>query len=109
MTTDHQAVSHLGSHNAQVMPKRLINSLLIFLIRFYQLFISGLLGPACRFTPTCSCYAVDALAQYPLYRALPRIIYRVLRCNPFSRGGYDPLRPESSKGTVEIEPQVPLR
>jgi len=94
MTADHRAVFHPESDNSQVMPKRLLNSLLIFFIRLYQLFFSGLLGPACRFTPTCSHYAVDALVQYPLYRALPRIIYRVLRCNPFSRGGYDPLRPE---------------
>lgn len=102
MTVDHRTAAHLVSHNSQVMSDRLVNRLLIFFIRLYQLFLSGLVGPVCRFTPSCSCYAVDALAQYPIYRALPRIIYRLLRCNPFSRGGYDPLRPESSESIVQV-------
>ena len=67
-----------------------LNRVLIIFIRIYQLFLSGFLGPSCRFTPTCSCYAIDTLTQYPIHRALPRIMYRLLRCSPLSRGGYDP-------------------
>ena len=46
---------------------------------------------SCRYQPTCSNYAKEALIKLPVYIAIPRIIYRVLRCNPFSNGGYDPV------------------
>jgi putative membrane protein insertion efficiency factor len=69
----------------------LLNRVLIGLIRLYRLLLSPFFGPACRFTPSCSCYAMDVLAQYPIHRALPRILYRLLRCNPLSKGGYDPV------------------
>ncbi len=67
-------------------------------LRFYQLGISPLLGANCRFYPSCSHYALEALETFSLPKALLKIIWRVLRCNPFSAGGYDPVikSPESS-------------
>ncbi|MBI5787278.1 MAG: membrane protein insertion efficiency factor YidD [Candidatus Schekmanbacteria bacterium] len=61
-------------------------------VRFYQKFLSPLFPPACRFTPTCSQYAIDALGKYPLARALRMTIGRVLRCHPFHPGGDDPVK-----------------
>lgn len=60
-------------------------------IRFYQYAISPLLGRNCRFYPSCSQYAIEALEKLPLYKALPKIIWRILRCHPFSKGGDDPV------------------
>ena len=48
----------------------------------------------CKFEPSCSSYAVEAVKVLPLYRALPKIVYRLIRCNPFSVGGYDPVKRE---------------
>lgn len=64
--------------------------LLIGLVRVYQVTLSPLLGPACRFEPTCSRYLVEALRKYGLIRGLARGVRRVLRCHPWHPGGYDP-------------------
>lgn len=69
----------------------LINRALIAFIRLYQRYISPLFPPACRYYPSCSRYAVDALKTRWLPVAVAMIIWRLLRCNPFSRGGYDPV------------------
>lgn len=63
---------------------------LLFFIRFYQRGISPLLGPCCRFTPTCSQYAVEALERYGTWRGLGKAIRRIFRCHPWNPGGYDP-------------------
>lgn len=65
---------------------------LIFLIRGYRLFISPLLPPSCRFTPTCSEYAMEAINKYGAFRGLYLGVRRILRCHPFHAGGYDPVR-----------------
>lgn len=67
-----------------------------FLIGIYRLCISPLFPPCCRFTPSCSAYAMDALQQHSLFRALWLILTRLLRCNPFCRGGHDPVPPSAS-------------
>ena len=62
---------------------------MILLIKFYRRYISGLLGHRkCKFTPTCSEYAILAYQKYNFYL----VIWRILRCNPFGKGGYDPLK-----------------
>jgi putative membrane protein insertion efficiency factor len=58
----------------------------------YKRFISPLLPPACRFTPTCSEYAMDAVQAHGVIGGSFKALWRLLRCNPFSRGGYDPVR-----------------
>jgi hypothetical protein len=60
-------------------------------IRFYQRWLSALKPPVCRFHPTCSEYAAQALARYGLKAGLGKAILRLLRCHPLNLGGYDPL------------------
>ncbi|WP_228721527.1 MULTISPECIES: membrane protein insertion efficiency factor YidD [Desulfosediminicola] len=66
--------------------------MLLWMVRGYQYLISPLLPPSCRFTPTCSAYTIEALKKYGAIRGTYLGIRRILRCHPFSRGGYDPLR-----------------
>ena len=63
--------------------------LVIFLIELYQKFISPLTPGKCRYYPTCSNYAVMAIEKYGLIKGGAKALYRVLRCNPFSKGGVD--------------------
>ncbi|MDQ6969744.1 MAG: membrane protein insertion efficiency factor YidD [Mariprofundus sp.] len=60
-------------------------------VRFYQLFISPVLPPHCAHTPTCSQYMLDAIQRYGVGRGLWLGVKRLLRCHPFSKGGYDPV------------------
>lgn len=64
---------------------------LILPIRFYQIAISPLLGPSCRFTPTCSEYARQALIKHGPFKGLWLAIRRILRCHPWGGSGYDPV------------------
>ena len=70
---------------------RFLSWLLILPIRFYQRFISPLFPPVCRFTPTCSAYAVEALKKHGPIKGLALAIWRILRCNPWGGSGYDPV------------------
>jgi hypothetical protein len=65
---------------------------LIGLLTLYRRYVSPLTPPSCRFTPTCSRYAVDALRRYGVLKGGWLALWRVLRCNPLTRGGYDPLQ-----------------
>ena len=68
-----------------------MKTILIFCVRAYQLLVSPLLpSDTCRFYPTCSTYAVDALNKYGVLLGAWRAIKRIGRCNPFHPGGYDP-------------------
>jgi putative membrane protein insertion efficiency factor len=60
-------------------------------IRVYQRFLSPLLGPRCKYYPSCSEYAVQAIGRYGILRGAVLAAWRLLRCNPFSHGGYDPV------------------
>jgi putative membrane protein insertion efficiency factor len=60
-------------------------------LRFYKAQISPALPAACRYTPTCSEYAIEAVERYGAWRGSIMAIRRVLSCNPFARGGYDPV------------------
>jgi uncharacterized protein len=71
--------------------EKLVRTICIGLIRFYQYFISPLLPPSCRFYPTCSHYALEALAQHGLWRGLYLTLRRLGRCHPFHPGGFDPV------------------
>ncbi|MBQ4062277.1 MAG: membrane protein insertion efficiency factor YidD [Clostridia bacterium] len=61
------------------------------LIKFYKLAISPYLPNACRFTPTCSVYAMEAIEKYGALKGGFLAFKRILRCNPFCKGGYDPV------------------
>jgi len=81
---------HFGSHrNAAGIPP--MSKLLQFLIRAYQLLLSPFLGSHCRFTPSCSQYAAEAIARYGALRGSWLAIKRIGRCHPFCDGGYDPV------------------
>ena len=60
-------------------------------LRFYKAQISPALPPACRYTPTCSEYAIEAVERHGAWRGTALAIRRVISCNPFARGGYDPV------------------
>lgn len=63
----------------------------VLLIRFYQMFISPLTPPSCRFYPTCSQYALEAISRFGVLKGGWLAIRRLLKCHPFHRGGYDPV------------------
>lgn len=71
--------------------KRLPVRGLIFLIQLYRHMISPLRLPTCRFMPTCSQYAVDALTEYGLVRGIGLTLVRLAKCGPWHRGGWDPI------------------
>lgn len=72
---------------------------MIWLIRFYKKFISPLKPPCCRFTPTCSAYAIEAFQKRGFFVGMILTVWRILRCNPFCQGGYDPV-PEKGFSTM---------
>ncbi len=69
----------------------MLNKFFIALIRFYQLCISPVLGPHCRFTPTCSQYAIEAIKNHGVIRGLALTVKRISKCHPFHAGGHDPV------------------
>jgi len=71
-------------------PSRVAIAIVIGAIRVYQLTLSPLLGPACRFEPSCSRYMVEALRKYGLFKGLAKGLHRFSRCHPWNPGGYDP-------------------
>ncbi len=70
----------------------MIGRFLIRLIRLYKKYISPGLPPSCRYLPTCSDYAIDAITKYGAFKGSFMAAWRILRCNPFSKGGYDPVK-----------------
>jgi hypothetical protein len=69
-----------------------VKFVLISLLRVYKAVISPLLPPSCRFTPTCSEYAMEAVKKYGALRGMYLGVRRVLRCHPFHPGGFDPVK-----------------
>jgi len=68
-----------------------VRSVALGLISLYQRVLSPLKGPTCRFRPTCSEYAAEAIERYGVMYGGLLTVKRLMRCHPFSRGGYDPL------------------
>ncbi|MBO5214202.1 MAG: membrane protein insertion efficiency factor YidD [Clostridia bacterium] len=75
-----------------------MKSVALWLIRFYQRHISPYKPPSCKFVPTCSQYAVQALEEHGFWKGSCLAIWRILRCNPFSKGGYDPVPTKNTTG-----------
>ena len=69
-----------------------MKGLVLAALRGYKRHVSPLLPPACRYTPTCSEYALEAVERYGVLKGTALALKRLLSCNPFSRGGYDPVR-----------------
>ena len=74
-----------------------MKKLIIKLIRFYQRKISPLFGPRCRYYPTCSHYAVEAVERFGAFKGSILAVLRLLRCNPLFPGGYDPVPAKKEK------------
>ena len=70
-----------------------IDWVLIGLIRVYQIFMSPMLGQRCKYYPSCSNYAIGAIREHGPIKGIGLGAWRILRCNPFSNGGYDPVPP----------------
>jgi putative membrane protein insertion efficiency factor len=68
-----------------------MKTVLLLLLRFYRRSISPLTPPSCRFSPTCSAYAMEAIEKYGAWKGSKLAIKRILRCHPFHPGGYDPV------------------
>jgi putative membrane protein insertion efficiency factor len=81
----------LTEFQGELIIKKIFLQLFLILIRAYQYIVSPVLTPACRFYPTCSNYAYQALAQYGLARGSYLALKRVLKCHPFHSGGIDPI------------------
>lgn len=69
-----------------------MKKVIINLIRFYRKNISPLKNPCCKYVPTCSQYAIEAIEKYGAFKGSLMALWRILRCNPFSKGGYDPVK-----------------
>ena len=84
--------SPAGSTVSAATPGNPLARLVILLLKGYKAFLSPFFPPSCRFTPTCSQYAIEAVRKRGVVRGLGLTIWRLLRCHPFARGGYDPVR-----------------
>jgi len=80
----------------------LLRRVLLKLVHGYQKWFGWLLGGHCRFVPSCSCYAEEALQRGPAWKAIPLVIWRLLRCHPLCKGGFDPVPENLPKEGPEI-------
>ena len=71
--------------------KKILSMILKGCIRLYQIFISPLFPSSCRYYPTCSAYAIEAITKYGPFKGFYLSAKRILRCHPFHEGGYDPV------------------
>lgn len=81
----------------------MLKRLLVLCIRGYQLLLSPFLGSNCRFSPSCSHYAIDALTSHGVLRGSWLSVKRIARCHPWHPGGYDPVPEPGKKGSSSIE------
>jgi putative membrane protein insertion efficiency factor len=70
---------------------KLINLIFILPIKMYQIVLSPLIGPSCRFNPTCSYYAIQAITKYGALKGLYLALKRIIRCHPWGESGNDPV------------------
>jgi len=77
--------------------KKLLITIFILIIRFYQILISPLLGSNCRFLPTCSEYTIESIKAYGLIKGISISLKRISSCHPFGKKGFDPIIKENKK------------
>jgi putative membrane protein insertion efficiency factor len=82
-----------------------VRSLFIGFIKLYQMLISPLLGPNCRFHPTCSQYAIEAIGEYGVIKGGYLSVRRLIKCHPFHSGGLDPV-PEKNHKQCNIDKSI---
>ena len=89
---------------------KLLRFIAILPIRLYKYCISPLLPPACRFVPTCSEYAMEAISRHGVLKGGCYALYRILRCHPLARGGYDPVPPIAGRSpSPDSEPSTAVK
>ena len=81
--------------------RHVAQKLLLQMLRGYKWLISPLLPPSCRYVPTCSEYAMEAVERYGAVRGMVMASWRVLRCHPLARGGYDPVVKDGRGGAMD--------
>ena len=81
--------------------RKITNAIPILVIQFYRRFISPLFPPVCRFHPSCSAYGLEAFRTHGFFKALVLTCWRILRCNPFNAGGFDPVPPANGQPPAE--------
>ena len=96
VAASHRADAGAGVAIAAPAPPRLrarpaASWLLLFLVRVYKIFLSPFFGGACKFYPSCSNYAYEAIARHGARRGTVLAVKRLLRCRPFTKGGFDPV------------------
>ena len=69
----------------------MLKKIFIYLIKFYQKYISPMKTTKCPYYPTCSCYSLEAVQKYGAIKGGGLALWRIIRCNPFSHGGFDPV------------------
>jgi len=69
----------------------ILKKILVYIIKFYQKNISPVKNTKCPYYPSCSCYGLEAIQKYGALKGGGLAVWRILRCNPFSKGGYDPV------------------
>lgn len=82
-------------------PHSISKTILIKLIRLYQIVISPLIGPRCRFVPTCSCYGIEAIKVHGALKGSWLTVKRILKCHPLSAGGFDPVPAKNNNHNKE--------
>lgn len=96
------------ARHARGLLSRMLSGLLVLLVRAYQATLSPLLAGHCRYVPTCSEYAIDAMRTHGPIRGTRLAISRIARCHPFVKGGYDPVPPpDSNPGHPSVTPSPP--
>lgn len=83
---------HGASEEARESGAISMKRIIVGILRGYKRFLSPLLPPSCRFEPTCSAYLIQAVEKKGIVRGILMGVWRLLRCQPFSKGGYDPVR-----------------
>jgi len=73
------------------------SGIFLFLIKIYKICFSGLMGGQCRFYPTCSTYAAESIKLNGFFKSIHKIVIRILKCNQFFNGGYDPVIKEQTR------------
>lgn len=76
---------------------KILNALAIKILKFYKKYISGSLNSGCIFTPTCSVYAIEAFQKHNFFVSVVLTVWRILRCNSFNKGGFDPVPDNRNK------------
>lgn len=95
-----------GAQRHEARGKSAAAWILLLLVRFYITFLSPFFGGACRFYPSCSNYAADAIARHGAQQGISLAFRRLLRCNPFNKGGFDPVPDELPLETAARHPHM---